>query len=211
MLRQGGNAADAAVAMAGTLGVTEPYSSGIGGGGFFVYYDAASRQVSTIDGRESAPPAFSPTVFTGSGRHGPRLQHRRDLRAVDRRPGTLALWDTAARRFGTRSLAQLLGSRGAGRAQRLPGRRDVQPADGRQRGPVREVPGDGGLFLPGGQPPAVGSTFRNPDLARTYDALRHKGIGWFYGGALGTRHRACGPAPATAPGVDVYPGRARNG
>lgn len=55
VLRQGGNAVDAAVATAAALGVTEPYSAGIGGGGYFVHYDAKKRTVRTIDGRETAP------------------------------------------------------------------------------------------------------------------------------------------------------------
>jgi gamma-glutamyltranspeptidase/glutathione hydrolase len=64
VLRNGGNAVDAAVATAAALGVTEPYSAGIGGGGYFVYYDAATRRVHTIDGRETAPKSMPGTAFT---------------------------------------------------------------------------------------------------------------------------------------------------
>ena len=54
---------DAAVATAAALGVTEPYSSGIGGGGYFVYYDATPRSVHTIDGRETAPASATSLVL----------------------------------------------------------------------------------------------------------------------------------------------------
>ena len=64
VLRDGGNAVDAAVATAAALGVTEPYSAGIGGGGYFVYYDAKTRRVHTIDGRETAPESMPGTAFT---------------------------------------------------------------------------------------------------------------------------------------------------
>ncbi|MBA4102223.1 MAG: gamma-glutamyltransferase, partial [Arthrobacter sp.] len=66
ILRKGGNAVDAAVAAAATLGVTEPYSAGIGGGGYFVYYDAETEKISTIDGRETAPAAMPRDAFIDS-------------------------------------------------------------------------------------------------------------------------------------------------
>src|ERR1044071_7671926 len=66
VLRRGGNAVDAAVAAAATLGVTEPFSSGIGGGRFFVYYDAKSGTVHTIDGRESGPADMTSDYFVDS-------------------------------------------------------------------------------------------------------------------------------------------------
>ena len=68
VLRKGGNAVDAAVATAAALGVTEPYSSGVGGGGYFVYYDAKSRTVHTIDGRETAPLTARPELFLENGK-----------------------------------------------------------------------------------------------------------------------------------------------
>jgi gamma-glutamyltranspeptidase/glutathione hydrolase len=60
-LRGGGNAVDAAVTAAAVLGVTEPFSSGIGGGGFMVVYRASDGKVTTIDGRERAPRRCVPT------------------------------------------------------------------------------------------------------------------------------------------------------
>jgi gamma-glutamyltranspeptidase / glutathione hydrolase len=205
-LRSGGNAADAAVAMAGTLGVTEPYSSGIGGGGFFVYYDALHHKVSTIDGRESAPRAFTPTVFTAPD--GSAL----DFNTVVNSglsvgvPGTLAVWDTAAKRFGTRSLARLLapGEKVARDGFPVDATFAQQTADNAAR--FQKFPATAALFLPGGAPAAVGSTFRNPDLAATYDVLRHKGTRWFYQGGLGADIVAAARNPRTAPGVDVYSG-----
>lgn len=65
ILRQGGSAIDAAVAVQSVLGLVEPQSSGLGGGSYMVYYDARTRQVTAYDGRETAPAGATPDMFTG--------------------------------------------------------------------------------------------------------------------------------------------------
>src|SRR3546814_19150765 len=67
ILKEGGSAADAAIAMMLALTVVEPQSSGIGGGGFFVHHDAEGREIETYDGRETAPAAATPTYFFENG------------------------------------------------------------------------------------------------------------------------------------------------
>ncbi len=209
VLREGGNAADAAIATAAALGVTEPYSAGIGGGGFLVYYDAASRTVSTVDGRETAPSTFSSTTFQRPD--GTPL----DFAGVVSSglsvgvPGTPALWDVAQRRWGSKPLADLLAP--AARLARDGFTVDEtfadQTADNAER--FRKFPETVRTFLPGGRVPAVGSTFRNPDLARAYDLLRTKGVGVLYEGPLGRSVVSAARFPETAPGVSVHPGRIR--
>ena len=184
VLRKGGNAVDAAVATAAALGVTEPYSAGIGGGGYFVYYQAGSHSIRTLDGRETAPRAAGKDLFLEHGTPLPFDQAVTSGLGVGT-PGTPATWDTALRTWGSRSLGQVLGP-----ARKLAAdgftvdatfRR--QTADNEAR--FRDFPATAGLFLPGGKLPAVGSTMKNPDLARTYGELVNKGVGALYDGALG--------------------------
>ena len=112
VLRSGGNAVDAAVAAAATLGVTEPYSAGVGGGGYFVYYDADSGEVSTIDGRETAPAAMPADAFIDPEspvgapyRFTPELVTSGVSVGV---PGTPATWQRALDRWGSMSLSETL-------------------------------------------------------------------------------------------------------
>ncbi len=107
VLRNGGNAVDAAVAAAATLGVTEPFSAGIGGGGFFVYYDARSGEVHTIDGRETAPEAMRSDSFTENGVPIPFADAVTSGLSVGV-PGTPATWERALDEWGTLSLRQAL-------------------------------------------------------------------------------------------------------
>jgi gamma-glutamyltranspeptidase/glutathione hydrolase len=207
VLARGGNAADAAVATAAALGVTEPYSAGIGGGGFLVYYDARTRRVRTIDGRETAPRTFTATTFT-----------RADGTAMDFNtvvssglsvgvPGTPALWDAAARSFGTRSLSDLLepAQHLATRGFRVDQTYHDQTAQNAAR--FAKFPATARVFLPGGKPPAVGSVARNPDMARAYAELRRKGVNALYRGRIGEDLVRESRAPHTADGVSVLGGQ----
>ncbi|MFI2345905.1 gamma-glutamyltransferase [Streptomyces sp. NPDC019443] len=183
VLRRGGNAVDAAVATAAALGVTEPYSAGIGGGGFFVYYDAKSRTVQTIDGRETAPRSADSSLFLENGKPIPFEEGMTSGLGVGT-PGTPATWDTALDAWGSRPLRQLLQP-----AERLA--KDGFTVDATFRSQTQanqarfaDFPATAELFLPGGQLPVVGSVFKNPDLARTYKELGRKGAGTLYRGEL---------------------------
>ncbi|WP_298321805.1 gamma-glutamyltransferase [Haloactinopolyspora sp.] len=203
MLRRGGTAADAAVAAAAALGVTEPFSAGIGGGGFFVHYDASSGDVSTIDGRESAPAAATPELFVDpeTGQPLPFDEARVSGLSVGV-PGTLATWDEALGRWGRYSLrhtlrpAIRLASRGfvvdeTFRSQ-VEGNQDI----------FADFPASAELFLPGGELPEVGSRLRNRDLARTYRQIARQGTGAFYGGDIGADVAATVQEPPVADDAD---------
>ncbi|MER7681091.1 gamma-glutamyltransferase [Streptomyces sp. NPDC096934] len=184
VLRKGGNAVDAAVATAAALGVTEPYSSGVGGGGYFVYYDAKSRTVHTIDGRETAPLSADSGLFLENGKPLPFADAVTSGLSVGT-PGTPATWQTALDSWGSRRLSTVLAP-----AERIA--RDGFKVDATFRSQTesnearfRNFPDTAKLFLPGGNLPVVGSTLKNPDLARTYEELGRKGVGAIYRGDLG--------------------------
>ncbi len=107
-LRSGGNAVDAAIAAAGVLGVVEPFSCGVGGGGFMVIYDARHHKVDTIDSRETAPAGLGPASFNEPGMAQPPAEDPRVGGLSVGVPGTVRGWQLALGRYGTRSLESLL-------------------------------------------------------------------------------------------------------
>jgi gamma-glutamyltranspeptidase / glutathione hydrolase len=182
-LRDGGNAVDAAVAAAGVLGVTEPFSCGIGGGGFMVIRTRDGR-VTTIDSREEAPAGMNPeSFFEGGGALSFNDARFSGLSAGV--PGTVDGWQRALRRYGTWSL---------GRALRagIDTARDgfvVDETFASQTTPAvdwfNDVPSTAALYLdPDGSPRDVGSVLRNPDLADTYRRIARRGASAFYHGRL---------------------------
>lgn len=208
VLRKGGNAVDAAVATAAALGVTEPYSSGIGGGGYFVYYDAGSRTVHTVDGRETAPLTADSDLFVENGKPLAFADAVSSGLSVGT-PGSAATWQKALDQWGTERLGTVLKP-----AERIA--RDGFTVDDTFRSQTasnetrfRYFPDTARLFLPDGRLPAVGSTFKNPDLARTYEELGRKGIGAIYHGDLGKDIVATVDKPRVDPasGWNARPGK----
>ncbi|MGC0315025.1 gamma-glutamyltransferase [Kitasatospora acidiphila] len=184
VLRNGGNAVDAAVATAAALGVTEPYSSGIGGGGYFVYYDAHSRQVLTLDGRETAPKADDSSLFLENGQPLPFTDAVTSGLSVGV-PGSLATWQQALNLWGSRPLGELLKP-----AEKLADHGFVvdqtfhdQTAQNQDR--FKDFPATRQLFLPNGRLPVVGSVLKNADLANTYREIGRDGIEALYQGDIG--------------------------
>jgi gamma-glutamyltranspeptidase/glutathione hydrolase len=101
VLRAGGSAADAAVAVQAMLGLVEPQSSGIGGGAFLLYFDAATKRITAYDGRETAPAAATPSLFLDDS--GEPLPYR-DAVLSGRStgvPGALAMLGALHARHGT--------------------------------------------------------------------------------------------------------------
>lgn len=184
VLKKGGNAVDAAVATAAALGVTEPYSSGIGGGGYFVYYDAKSRTVHTIDGRETAPLTADSNLFVENGKALAFADAVSSGLGVGT-PGSPATWQTALDQWGSKKLGTVLkpAERIASDGFTVDDTFRSQTASNETR--FRYFPDTAKLFLPGGQLPVVGSTFKNPELAATYKELGKKGVGAIYHGDLG--------------------------
>jgi gamma-glutamyltranspeptidase/glutathione hydrolase len=182
-LRRGGNAVDAAVAAAGVLGVTEPFSCGIGGGGFMVIR-TPKGEVTTIDSREESPAAMRPDSFLENGAPLPFNEARWSGLSAGV-PGTVRGWQRALREYGTWSLGRAL-------------RAGIETADegfvvdetfASQITPVvdwfNDVPSTAALYLdPDGTARDVGSVLRNPDLADTYQRIARRGARSFYRGRM---------------------------
>ncbi|GAB77060.1 gamma-glutamyltranspeptidase / glutathione hydrolase [Austwickia chelonae] len=205
VLARGGNAADAAVATAAALGVVEPYANGIGGGGYFVYYDAARKQVSTVDGRESAPRSITATSFLEKGAPMNFAKAVNSGLSVGV-PGTPATWKRVLDTWGTRSFADMLAP-----AEEIAHRgflvdADFAKATAENAPRFARFPDTAKIFLPGGKPLHVGAVLRQPDLAKAYGELRRHGPAAMYHGQIGKAIVDTVNRPRTAPGVQVPAG-----
>ncbi len=181
VLRDGGNAVDAMVAVQTVLGLVEPQSSGLGGGAFLVYWDAASRSLTTFDGRETAPAAADGGYFLGVGGEPVAFWDAVISGRSVGVPGTPKLLDVVHDRFGTLDWARLLeparhlAAEGFVVTPRLA--RSVAEARGLETfAPTRAY------FFPDGAPLEVGATLRNPAYAATLERMQAERSAPFYEG-----------------------------
>jgi gamma-glutamyltranspeptidase / glutathione hydrolase len=183
VLKAGGNAVDAAVAAAAVLGVTEPFSCGIGGGGFMVIRPA-SGPVTTIDHREVAPSAMHPQSFWENGAPlGFNDARYSGLSAGV--PGTVQGWADALSKYGTMSLAEVLQPAIDVARQGFTVDQTFHDQVQGNLDYFNDVTSTEALYVePDGTPPDVGSTFINPDMAAAYERIAHLGPRGFYRGAI---------------------------
>jgi gamma-glutamyltranspeptidase/glutathione hydrolase len=216
ILRSGGSAVDAAIAMQLVLNVVEPQSSGIGGGAFLLHYDASSKQLTSFDGRETAPAAAKPDRFaTPGGRSGFQayLQAVGSGRSVGV-PGVVRMLDIAHARHGRLAWPRLFsaairtaeeGFAISPRLAQLVAQDPLLKNDAAARAY---------FFQPDGSPKPVGTLLRNPELAEVFKRIAYEGPQAFYEGDIArdmvaavTGHRA--PGDMTLADVSAYRAKER--
>lgn len=183
VMAEGGNAFDAAVAVSAALSVVEPYSSGIGGGGFWLLHDAATGKDIMVDGREYAPAAATATMYQDkNGNVIPGASLNGPLSAGI--PGEVAALAYINRQYGKLSLAQDL-------APAIKLARDGFPLDrlfhemlANRVDKLKQWPAAWQAFYPNGVVPPTGYILKQPDLARTLALIAKHGAAAFYTGNL---------------------------
>ena len=184
MLERGGNAVDAMIATQLVLNQVEPSSSGIGGGAYFVYYDAKAKKVVAIDGRETAPTGATPQLLVGADGKALAFQAARVGGRAVGVPGTAKLLEVTHARYGKLPWKALFGP-----AIRIAEEGfAVTPRLFKLMGDDKGLADDAAVkalyFNADGTPKAVGTIVRNPAFAATLKALAAEGADVFYTGDI---------------------------
>jgi gamma-glutamyltranspeptidase len=175
-LQAGGNAVDAAVAVAATLSVVEPFMSGLGGDGFYHVHFPATGESLVFNGTGPAPRAATPERYAaGIPLTGPL--------AVSV-PGAVGAWGAMHARFGRRAWPSLFEAALHFAREGFGATRAYRHFAGEQVAPLRADPRSARAFLEDGRPPALGAPVVQPDLARTLERLAGEGADALYRGAL---------------------------
>jgi gamma-glutamyltranspeptidase/glutathione hydrolase len=182
MLAAGGSAVDAAIAVQLMLSLVEPQSSGIGGGLFMLHYDAAKKQLQTIDGRETAPAAADPDWFMQQGKPLPWSQAYVGGKAVGS-PGVIKALALAHQKWGKLPWAELF-QPAIERAEQgfLVSPRLAKLLQIYQDGSLARFAASKAYFYPAGQPLAAGHLLKNPAYAAVLRKIASEGTAGFYQG-----------------------------
>ncbi|MBQ5964681.1 gamma-glutamyltransferase [Massilia sp. ZL223] len=206
ILNQGGNAVDAAVAAAATLGVTDPFSCGIGGGGFMLIYLAKDKRVITIDHRETAPASFTPAVFQANGKEIDFETAVASGAAVGV-PGTVRGWHEALERYGSMRFRQVLAPAIAVADKGFRLNETFFHLSTENERKFQQFRSTSALYLSKGKPLPAGTLLRNPGMARAYREIAAGGVDAFYEGPIARAIVNAVNRPPVAPGKSVRPGR----
>jgi gamma-glutamyltranspeptidase/glutathione hydrolase len=182
ILREGGSAADAAMAMMLALTVVEPQSSGIGGGGFLLHHDSRSGKLETIDGRETAPAAANPQRFLAeNGGSMPFRQAVAGGRSVGV-PGNIRLMALAHRKWGKLAWPRMFEPAIRLAENGFPVSKPMAGAIGMLAPVWSDFPATRSLYAPDGKAVTEGTPLRNPALAALLRKLAADGADAFYAG-----------------------------
>jgi gamma-glutamyltranspeptidase/glutathione hydrolase len=180
ILMDGGNAADAAIAVAAMLNVVEPMWTGIGGDCFSLVYQAKTRQVTALNGSGRAPAAFTLAEAQRLGLQGVPFAGALPVTV----PGALSGWDALLERFGTMSLSDCLAPAIATAEDGFPVSERISASWKRAAEKLSKDPEAARVYLPAPKP---GDIHRQPDLALTLGAVAEGGARAFYRGQLADR------------------------
>ena len=180
ILERGGNAVDAAIATAFALSVVDQASSGLGGGGFMVIYDAKERRAHALDFRETAPQAARKELYMKDGKPVPSLSLTGGLAVAV--PGEVAGLLAAFKRFGNLPLQVLMAPAISFATEGFPLEAALRFAIDRQQATMKKFPDLARVFLPKDQVPAESELIRQPELGETLKAIASQGTDVFYQG-----------------------------
>jgi gamma-glutamyltranspeptidase/glutathione hydrolase len=184
MLVKGGNAADAAIAVAAMLNVVEPMSTGIGGDCFALFYEARSGEVTALNGSGRAPAAF--TLEEAQRRRLTEIPQLGPLPVTV--PGAASGWEALLQRFGTMTLADCVAPAIAAAEEGFPVSERISAGWHRLAEKLSKDAEAARVYLPA---PSAGQIHRQPDLARTFRTVAEGGAAAFYRGPLAERIAAC--------------------
>jgi gamma-glutamyltranspeptidase/glutathione hydrolase len=206
ILNKGGNAIDAAVAAAATLGVTDPFSCGIGGGGFMVIYLAKDKRVITIDHRETAPASFTPAVFLENGAPIDFEKAVASGAAVGV-PGTVRGWHEALERYGTMNFKQVLAPAIDVATKGFTVSEIFSHLTRENERKFQQFGSTSALYLRDGKAVTAGTVLRNPDMAKAYREIATRGQRAFYEGPMARAIVDAVNKPPVTKGANVRAGK----